>query len=247
MNGWPIELPNHPLLSDQETKELILAAQQGDEQARSRLIESNLRLVLSVVNRFQNRGLEMEDLFQVGSIGLVKSIDGFDLQYSVKFSTYAVPKIIGEIKRFIRESTSLHVSRTIKELAHQAIVEKDRLTNELGRTPTIHEIATELDVTKEDLISAFDAVSPVQSLQQIVHENDGDPIYLEDQLAVAEDDMSFYLKEVMRKLDTDERKIVLLRYFAEKSQTEVANTLGISQPQVSRLEKRVLMEMRNQL
>ncbi len=247
MNGWNIDIPDHPLLSDGETKELLQAAHAGDTQARSRLIESNLRLVLSIINRFQNRGFEMEDLFQVGSIGLVKSIDQFDLSYQVRFSTYAVPKIIGEIKRYIRESSTLHISRSLRELASKAIEAKDRLTDSLGRVPTINEIASKLGVEREDIVSALDSVSPIHSLQQVVYEDDGHPIMLEDQLAASADNMSFYLRDILSSLDFDERRIVLLRYFAENSQTQVATLLGISQAQVSRIEKRVLAQIRKEL
>lgn len=247
MSDWYSTLPEHNKLTDETMRKLLGDAQNGDEQAREQLIEGNLRLVASVSARFINRGLEKDDLFQIGCVGLVKAIDGFDLSYNVKFSTYAVPKIIGEIKRYIRESSPLHVSRSLRQLASEGIAVKDELNDQLGRPPLIKEIAEKLDVSKEELVAAFEAVSPVLSLQQVVHEKDGSPISLEEQLAVSDEDTNLFLKDSFAKLNNDERRLMLLRYFAEKSQSEVAADLGISQAQVSRIEKRILHELRRQL
>ncbi|NMB38345.1 MAG: SigB/SigF/SigG family RNA polymerase sigma factor [Firmicutes bacterium] len=247
MNSWHLELPHHKILADEEVRKLLYQAQIGDQQAREKLIECNLRLVASIIRRFEYRGIEIDDLFQIGCIGLVKAIDDFDLSYDVKFSTYAVPKIIGEVKRYIRESGPLRVSRSLKQLASRGIAVKDHLTAKLGRTPLISEIAGELGVTSEELTAALDAVSPVVSLQEIIYEDDGNPISLADQMQITIEDSSLYLKDILNSLDEEERRLLLLRYFAEKSQTEVAAEFGISQAQVSRIETRILHELRNQL
>lgn len=238
-------LPNHPTMADSAVKDLIGKSQDGDTQARDCLVESNLRLVKSIVNRFLTRGFDEEDLFQVGCIGLVKAIDGFDLSYDVRFSTYAVPKIIGEIKRFMRESSSLKISRPLKELASRAIACKDEMATELGRAPSISELAERLQTTSEELVAALDAVAPIGSLQQVVYSGDDDQLLLEDQLSVFADySQMVELKDALEALDPLSRKLVLMRYFAENSQTEVAASLGISQAQVSRIEKRILEELR---
>ena len=242
-----MDFSEYPVLSGKEVHTLLKQTKLGDNEARQKLIESNLRLVRSIVARFADRGHEMDDLFQIGCIGLVKAIDDFDLSYDVKFSTYAVPKIIGEIKRYIRESSPLKVSRSLRELASRGIAVKDQLTKKLGRTPLISEIAQELGTAKEDLIAALEAVSPVLSLQQVVHEDEGDSILLEDQVAVEPEETSLYLKDILRRLDETERRLLLLRYIAEKSQMEVAADIGISQAQVSRIEKRILQQLRKQL
>lgn len=242
-----MDFSEYPVLSGKEVRTLLKQTKLGDNEARQKLIESNLRLVRSIVARFADRGHEMDDLFQIGCIGLVKAIDDFDLSYDVKFSTYAVPKIIGEIKRYIRESSPLKVSRSLRELASRGIAVKDQLTKKLGRTPLISEIAQELGTAKEDLIAALEAVSPVLSLQQVVHEDEGDSILLEDQVAVELEETSLYLKDILRRLDETERRLLLLRYIAEKSQMEVAADIGISQAQVSRIEKRILQQLWKQL
>jgi len=247
MSGWAIDLPKHPILSDEEMRVLLSQAQSGSAEAKERIVECNLRLVASIVSRYSDRDADMDDLFQIGCIGLVKAIDGFDLSYEVKFSTYAVPKIIGEIKRYLREATPLRVSRSLRELASKGLAVKEQLTNQLGRTPLVSEIAAELQISNEELIAAFDAVSPLMSLQQVVHEDDGDAILLEDQLAVEPEDTPLVVKDILSSLNADERRLLLLRYFAEKSQIEVAADLGISQAQVSRIEKRILEHLRKQL
>lgn len=247
MNSWHFGLPDHEILAHEEVRKLLYQAQIGDKQAREKLIECNLRLVAGIIRRFDRRGIEMEDLFQIGCIGLVKAIDDFDLSYDVKFSTYAVPKIIGEVKKYMRESGPLRVSRSLKQLASRGIAVKDDLAAKLGRTPIISEIAGELGVTSEELTAALDAVSPVISLQEIIYDDNGSPISLADQMQVTIEDSSFYLKDILNSLDEEERRLLLLRYFAEKSQIEVAAEFGISQAQVSRIETRILRELRNQL
>ncbi len=247
MSIWTTKLPDYPLLSDQQVRQLLNQSQLGDDKARKQLIESNLRLVKSIVGRFSNRGLEMEDLFQVGCIGLVKAIDDFDLSFAVKFSTYAVPKIIGEIKLYIRESSSIKISRALKEIASDAIAVKDQLTQDFGRSPLIGEIAEKIGVSNETLVSALDAVAPVVSLQAIVHEDEGESILLEDRLAGQDFDSTEDFKTILASLAEDERRLILLRYFAEKSQTEVAVAMGVSQAQVSRLERKILACLRDKL
>ncbi|MGM8211667.1 RNA polymerase sporulation sigma factor SigF [Virgibacillus sp. W0430] len=233
-------------LTNEQVKEYILKSQQGDRQARDLLVEKNVRLVWSVVQRFLNRGYDPEDLFQIGSIGLIKSIDKFDLSYDVRFSTYAVPMIIGEIQRFIRDDGSLKVSRTIKETANKIRIKKDELTKRLGRSPTVSEVADALDLTAEEVAHAQEAARSPHSIHETVFENDGDPITLLDQ--IADKDGNWFdkltLEEAIRDLSERERLIVYLRYYKDKTQSEVAERLGISQVQVSRLEKKILHEMK---
>lgn len=248
MNDMQLQLPGNTRMADAEIKEKIAQAQKGNKEVRDFLIQNNLRLVMSVVRRFNSRGFDLDDLFQIGCIGLVKAIDDFNLEYDVRFSTYAVPKIIGEIKRYIRETSStLRVSRSLKSLAVKAIECKDQLSNELGRMPTIAEISERVGSTREEVVAALDAVTPVQSIQEVIYESDGEPLLLADQLVDSAQDHSLYLREALAELDPEERKLVMLRYFAEKSQMEVAVALGISQPQVSRMEKRILQIMRSKL
>lgn len=209
-----------------------------------------MRLVWSVVQRFLNRGYEADDLFQIGSIGLLKSVDKFDLSYDVRFSTYAVPMIIGEIQRFIRDDGTVKVSRSLKETGNKVRKAKDELSKSLGRTPTISEVAEHLEVAVEDVIMAQDAVRAPQSIHETVYENDGDPITLLDQISDHSENKWFdkiALKDIMDKLDERERLIVYLRYFKDQTQSEVADRLAISQVQVSRLEKKILLFMKNQM
>ncbi|WLV23485.1 RNA polymerase sporulation sigma factor SigF [Aciduricibacillus chroicocephali] len=233
-------------LSDEEVKKYIQLSQEGDREARDLLVERNVRLVWSVVQRFINRGYEPDDLFQIGSIGLIKSIDKFDLSYDVRFSTYAVPMIIGEIQRFIRDDGTIKVSRSLKETGNKIRRKKDELTKELGRSPTITEIATALELPPEDIIQAQEAARAPQSIHETVYENDGDPITLLDQ--IADKDTNWFdkltLHEAIKELNERERLIVYLRYFKDQTQSEVAARLGISQVQVSRLEKKILQDIK---
>lgn len=240
---------NKDPLTDEQVKELINKSQQGDKEARDLLVEKNMRLVWSVVQRFINRGYDPDDLFQIGSIGLIKSIDKFDLSYDVRFSTYAVPMIIGEIQRFIRDDGSIKVSRSLKEMGNKIRKKKDELTKTLGRSPTIHEIADALDITPEEVVHAEEAGRTPNSIHETVFENDGDPITLLDQ--IADQDTKWFdklsLQEAIRGLTERERLIVYMRYYKDKTQSEVAERLGISQVQVSRLEKKILHDMKEKM
>lgn len=237
-------------LDDSEVKRLIALSQAGDTVARDTLVNCNIRLVWSVVQRFLNRGYEAEDLFQIGCIGLLKSVDKFDLSYDVKFSTYAVPMIIGEIQRFLRDDGTLKVSRSLKELANKVRKTKDELAKRLGRLPTVKEVADELMITPEEVVFAQEANKPLSSIHETVFENDGDPITLMDQIADDTQDRWFEklaLNQAITGLSERERLIVYLRYFRDQTQSEVASRLGISQVQVSRLEKKILQSIKDQI
>ncbi|MEF2244900.1 RNA polymerase sporulation sigma factor SigF [Paenibacillus sp. IITD108] len=239
-----------PYLDDSEVKRLIALSQAGDSVARDTLVQCNIRLVWSVVQRFINRGYEPEDLFQIGCIGLLKSVDKFDLSYDVKFSTYAVPMIIGEIQRFLRDDGTLKVSRSLKETANKVRKMKDELSKTLGRLPTINEVAEALELTPEEVVFAQEANKPPTSIHETVFENDGDPITLMDQIADDSQERWFdklALNEAIEGLGERERLIVYLRYFRDKTQSEVASRLGISQVQVSRLEKKILQSIKDQI
>jgi RNA polymerase sporulation-specific sigma factor len=241
---------NETYLKDHEVKELIKRSQTGEQAARDLIIQKNMRLVWSVVQRFLNRGYEPDDLFQIGCIGLLKSVDKFDLTFDVKFSTYAVPMIIGEIQRFIRDDGTVKVSRSLKETGNKIRKAKDELSKILGRVPTIHEIAEKLEITPEDVVLAQEASRAPSSIHETVYENDGDPITLLDQIA-DETETGWFdkiaLKEAIRDLDERERLIVFLRYYKDQTQSEVASRLGISQVQVSRLEKKILQQMKDRM
>ncbi len=233
------------------TMELIQRAQSGDRDATNTLISENTGLIWSVVRKFSNRGYELEDLYQIGSIGLMKCITKFDLSYDVKFSTYAIPMIMGEIKRFIRDDGMIKVSRSIKELSVRAKYVTDLLTKELGREPTISELAAELKVSQEDLIMALETGYEIESLYSTVGQNDTSD-YLIDRIAGEEsydesviDNLA--LQQIISTLKPRERQIIMMRYFDEKTQTEIANEIGVSQVQVSRLEKKILKSLRESL
>lgn len=235
-----------------DTFELIKLAQSGDSEACDKLVRDNVGLVWSVVRRFSNRGYELDDLFQIGAIGLIKCINKFDLEYDVKFSTYAVPMIIGEIKRFIRDDGMIKVSRSLKELAIKGKYVQERIAKEKGALPTISEVAKELGVDIEDLALALEANKEVESLYATVYQGDGSPVFLIDKIEhitnnedIIVDNIS--LQEVIEKLNAKEKKIIELRYFSDKTQNEVAKEVGVSQVQVSRIEKRVLETMRRTL
>ncbi|NMA83733.1 MAG: RNA polymerase sporulation sigma factor SigF [Epulopiscium sp.] len=233
----------------EKTVELIKKAQAGDKVARDQLVEGNIGLVWSIVKRFKNRGHELEDLFQIGSIGLIKSIDKFDLSYDVRFSTYAVPMIMGEIKRFLRDDGMIKVSRSLKEIAQKARIEKEKMTKDRGREPTIQELADIMDVPVEDLVMALEAGADVESLYSTIHQGDGNPIFLIDKLEQKIDEENtmidmIALRQMIEKLEPKEREIIFMRYFKDKTQSEIAKMIGISQVQVSRIEKRILIQMR---
>lgn len=237
------------MLSNEEVRTLIYQSQHGDKAARNTLVERNVRLVWSVVQRFLNRGYDPDDLFQIGSIGLIKSIDKFDLSYEVRFSTYAVPMIIGEIQRFIRDDGTIKVSRKLKELGNKVRIKKEELTKELNRSPTVYEVAEALEISPEDVAQALEAAKYPQSIHETVYENGGEPITLLDQIADEEKHWfeRLSLEEAMNHLTERERLIVYLRYYKDQTQSEVAERLAISQVQVSRLEKKILEQMKEQM
>jgi len=240
----------HNHLSDSEVRQLIRDSQEGDLESRNRLIHHNIRLVWSVVQRFLNRGYEAEDLFQIGCIGLLKAVDKFDLRYDVKFSTYAVPMIIGEIQRFLRDDGMVKVSRSLKEMANRIRKTKDEMSKRLNRVPTIQELAAEMGVEPEEIVFAQEANRAPSSIHETVYENDGDPITLMDQIAdepLTEWFDKIALKDAILKLSEREQLIVYLRYYKDQTQSEVAERLGISQVQVSRLEKKIISKMRDHL
>ncbi len=238
-----------PILSNEEKKVLFEKIQQGDAQARQEYIHGNLRLVLSVIQRFANRGEQMDDLFQVGCIGLMKAIDNFDTSHNVKFSTYAVPMIIGEVRRYLRDNNSIRVSRSIRDTAYKALQVKERLTSTLSREPKIEEIAKELDLPKEDIVLALDAIQDPVSLYEPVFNDSSDTLYIMDQIKDEKNSDAGWienisLSEAMNRLSDREKHILSLRFFQGKTQMEVSNEVGISQAQVSRLEKSALKHMR---
>jgi len=235
-----------------DTLELIKLSQEGNKDARDQIVADNVGLVWSIVRRFANRGHEMEDLFQIGSIGLIKAIDKFDSTFDVKFSTYAVPMITGEIKRFLRDDGIIKVSRSLKETATKIRVLREKYGNELGREPTIEEIEQELDLPKDEIIMALETGSEVESLYKTIYQGDGNPIYLIDKLTETKDESEnlidkLALREIISSLSEKEQEIIKLRYFKDRTQTDIAKELGISQVQVSRLEKRILKIMREKL
>lgn len=239
------------LLSHEETLRLIHLVQCGDEEAKEILIESNLGLVRSVVTKFLNIGYERDDLFQLGSIGLIKAIYKFDPKFNVKFSTYAVPMILGEIKRYLRDDGMIKVSRSLKQIAIKAKSQTEVLTKMLGREPTIDELAKRIGVEKEDLVMALESNFSVEYLHGVIHEEEGSPICLIDKISLkgeSEEEKvidNLLLKEVLGKLDKRERQIIMLRYFEDKTQSEIGELLNISQVQVSRIEKKVLSKLKS--
>ena len=231
---------------------LIEQAHKEDKEARDRLVENNMGLIWSIVRRFMNRGYEPEDLFQIGSIGLLKAIDKFDTGYDVKFSTYAVPMITGEIKRFLRDDGMLKVSRTIKENAVKIRGVRETMSSELNREPTIEELSRKTGISKEDVVLALDSANEVESLHKTVYQGDGSAILLMDRLEENRNDQEellnrLLLEELLKELSDQERELITLRYFEEKTQSDIAKRLGISQVQVSRMEKRILTRLRLQM
>lgn len=231
---------------------LIRKSQAGDRTARAQLVEENTGLVWCIVKRYFNRGVEAEDLFQIGTIGLLKAIDKFDLKYEVKFSTYAVPMIVGEIKRFLRDDGMIKVSRSLKELAYRGYLCQEAMSKKLGREPCITEVAGEMQVEPEELIHAFEATGELESLHKPIYRKDGQEVTLADKLAgpPGETDQvldHLLLKELLASLNKEERRLIYLRYFADCTQSQVGEELGISQVQVSRMEKKILKSMREQI
>lgn len=231
---------------------LIEKSHEGDEEAREQLVKENTGLVWCIVKRFLNRGAEAEDLFQIGTIGLLKAIDKFDVSYEVKFSTYAVPMITGEIKRFLRDDGMIKVSRSLKELARKVYLCRERLQEKLGREPALEEIARELEVPVEELVMAVEAGGDIESLQKPIYQKDGQEIRLMDKLKDRDRQEEqlldhMLLDSLLKSLEKKERQLIYLRYFADQTQTQVGKKLGISQVQVSRMEKKILRQMREKI
>ena len=238
-----------PVLKNDKMTALFRQYQAGDEQAREELIHSNLRLVLSVLQRFANRNENPDDLFQVGCIGLMKAIDNFDLSQNVKFSTYAVPMIIGEIRRYIRDNNPIRVSRSLRDIAYKALQMREQLTAQYGREPSIEQIAKSLELTSEEVTAALDAIQDPVSLYDPIYNDGGDPIYIMDQICDTKNTDFHWLENIairqaLNKLTPREQMIIDLRFFQGKTQMEVADEISISQAQVSRLEKGALQTMR---
>lgn len=241
------------LLTAQEQEELLTRIAQGDLQAREQFISGNLRLVLSVIKRFAHRGENMDDLFQIGCIGLIKALDNFDSSYSVKFSTYAVPMILGEVRRFLRDDNPIRVSRSMRDVAYRALTAKEQLSVKLQREPSVEEIAKELDLKKEEVVFALEAIhDPVSLYEPVYCDGGGDAICVMDQVKDNKNSDEAWLeqialKEAIRQLGERERKILKLRFFEGKTQMEVSQEVGISQAQVSRLEKSALLRIRKEI
>ncbi len=241
-----------PILSDEEKEELFDRIEKGDKEARDLFIQGNLRLVLSIIQRFNNSNENVDDLFQIGCIGLIKALDNFDRTLNVKFSTYAVPMIIGELKRYLRDYNTIRVSRSLKDIAYKAIYARERLMKESQKEPTIEDISKEIDVSKEDIVVALDAIQTPVSLYEPVYTEGGDSLYVMDQISDKKNKEENWieqlsLKQALSKLAKRERNIIELRFFKGKTQMEVADEIGISQAQVSRLEKNALRNMKNYL
>ena len=241
-----------PVLSHEEKDKLFKRIKSGDKCAREEFINGNLRLVLSVIQRFSGRGENMDDLFQVGCIGLMKSIDNFDPSYNVKFSTYAVPMIIGEVRRYLRDNNSIRVSRSLRDIAYKAMKVREELVNKNEKEPTVEEIAKKLNIDKEDIVQALEAIQDPMSLYEPIYNDGGDAIFVIDQVS---DDKNvddnwlerISLKEAMTKLGDREKHILNLRFFKGRTQMEVAREIGISQAQVSRLEKTALNHVKKNI
>lgn len=235
-----------------EMKELMLKIKAGDEVARERFIRGNLKLVLSVLRRFSGRGEDPDDLFQVGCIGLIKAVDNFDISLDVKFSTYAVPMILGEIRRYLRDNNSIRVSRSLRDLAYKALQARERLSAKLSREPTNAEIAKELDRTENEVVNALDSIADPISLYEPIYTDNGDSVYVLDQIKDDKNTDDQWLDEIaisqaIGKLSERERRILSLRFYNGRTQTEVSDEIGISQAQVSRLEKSALEKIKHEL
>lgn len=244
-----VDTSSLPILSHEKMRELMTLAHSGDSEARHELIQANLRLVLSVIQRFHNRGENVDDLFQVGCIGLMKGLDNFDLNMNVRLSTYCVPMIIGEIRRYLRDNNSIRVSRSMRDTAYKALKARDSLSNRSGREPSIHEIAQEMEIPEDEVVLALEAIQDPISLFDPVYQNGGDAIYIMDQVKddrVNEDEWvrDLSIRQALDKLQKRERNIIKQRYFQGRTQMEVAEEIGISQAQVSRLEKSALQQMK---
>ena len=247
-----VNTSNLPVLKNEEMKKLFVRLQQNDRQAREELIQGNLRLVLSVIQRFSNRGEHVDDLFQVGCIGLIKAIDNFDLGQNVRFSTYAVPMIIGEIRRYLRDNNPVRVSRSLRDIAYKALQVREKLLGEKSQEPTLKEISERLNLKQEDVVFALDAIQEPISLFEPIYNDGGDPILVMDQISDEKTSDEQWLegisiKTALKKLSDREKLILTLRFFEGRTQMEVADEIGISQAQVSRLEKAALKQMRKHI
>ena len=241
-----------PVLKEKEKMELIVKAQAGDKEARQKMINGNLRLVLSVVQKFTGRGENLDDLFQVGCIGLIKALDNFDTTLNVRFSTYAVPMIIGEIRRYLRDNNAIRVSRSLRDIAYKALKARDQLSEKLGREPNVNELAEALHLPREDVVFALEAIQDPVSLFEPVFNDGGDSLYIMDQITNERKPDNGWLYEIgvqdaMSRLNERERHILKLRFYQGRTQMEVASEIGISQAQVSRLEKNALVHMRKNM
>ena len=245
-----VNTSNLKVLKEKEKIELLVRIRQGDMKAREELISGNLRLVLSVIQRFTNRGENLDDLFQVGCIGLIKAIDNFNIDLGVRFSTYSVPMIIGEIRRYLRDNNAVRVSRSMRDTAYHAMQVKERLSLENRQEPTVEEIAKELGIKKEEVVLALESIVEPVSLYEPIYNDGGDTIYVMDQIGDQNDDRNWLdeieLKEEIKKLSPREKKILNLRFMQGKTQMEVAKEVGISQAQVSRLEKGALKRIKGE-
>ncbi|NMB38133.1 MAG: RNA polymerase sporulation sigma factor SigG [Firmicutes bacterium] len=238
-----------PVLTNKKMRELLAKTRDGDLAAREEMVQGNLRLVLSVIQRFNNRGEYVDDLFQVGCIGLMKAIDNFDLSQNVKFSTYAVPMIIGEIRRYLRDNNPIRVSRSLRDIAYKALQVRDNLANKHAKEPTISQIAEELQIPREDIVFALDAIQEPISLFEPIYHDGGDPIFVMDQIRDEKNNDGNWIegvsiKEGMQRLNEREKLILTMRFYDGRTQMEVAEEIGISQAQVSRLEKAALKHLR---
>jgi RNA polymerase sporulation-specific sigma factor len=241
-----------PVLKNETMRILFATMQEGDNEARETLIQGNLRLVLSVIQRFSNRGEYVDDLFQVGCIGLIKAIDNFDLGQNVRFSTYAVPMVIGEIRRYLRDNNAVRVSRSLRDIAYKALQAREKLVNANEAEPSISQIAQELAIPREEVVFALDAIQEPVSLFEPIYNDGGDPILVMDQISDDKNTDEQWLeeisiKEAVKKLNEREKHIVNLRFFSGKTQMEVAEEIGISQAQVSRLEKAALKQLKKHI
>ena len=244
-----VNTANLPVLSNKEKEELLRKVKKGDNEAREEFINGNLRLVLSVIQRFQNRGENADDLFQIGCVGLIKALDNFDLNQNVQFSTYAVPMIIGEIRRYLRDNNPIRVSRSVRDLAYKTLQVKERLTKETGKEPTIEQISKVLEIDKEEIAFSLDAIQDPVSLQEPIYKDGSENLYIEDQVRDNKNidekwAENLTIAQALAKLNKREKDIIARRFFDGRRQMEVAEEIGISQAQVSRLEKDAINRIR---
>ena len=240
------------VLSNEEMIELFKKVKEGDKIAKDDIVNGNLKLVLSILKKYNNRCENMDDLFQVGCIGLIKAIDNFDLSFDVKFSTYAVPMILGEVKRYLRDNTSIRIARSVKDIAYHAFQVKEELTNKLNREPTIKEISDALNLSEYEVSNALDSMKDTLSISEPIYNDGGDTIYLEDQIEDKTNNMNSIdnkvaLKEAINSLKEKEKYIIIERYLTGKTQMELADEIGISQAQISRIEKNALNNIKNKI